>query len=153
MTEETATDAFDDVSGLGRGCPSRSEALIRRSVSEEEPEVPSIQRKEAKSRRSSSSLDNYLRRQLINVVFVGGCRKNLLSVAFKRAFYACGARRSRACAYLRARPRERHDPRVGECLEMVGPKFHLKSRQPFARRGNIVGMRPEWLALGKTDRA
>ena len=104
MTEETATDEFDDVSGLGRGCPSRSEALIRRSGSEEEPEVPSIQRKEAKSRRSSSSLDNYLQRQLINVVFTGGLSlKILLSKARSAHFYAAKMRRRRVRLPARAR--------------------------------------------------
>ncbi len=125
---ETAADTLEEISGWVGGCSSRSELLIRLSECEGEPEVPSIQRKEAKSRRSSSSLDNYLQRQLINVVFVGGCRKDLLGSAFIRAFYAREARHSRAFAYLRARPRERHNPRDGECLEMVGPKFHPKSR-------------------------
>ena len=87
---ETAADKFEEISGWVGGCCSRSELLIRLSECEGEPEVPSIQRKEAKSRRSSSSLDNYLQRQLINVVFVGGCRKDLLGSAFLRAFMRAG---------------------------------------------------------------
>jgi hypothetical protein len=35
---------------------------------------------------------------------------------------------------------------------MVASKFHPKSRRPFTRGGNIVGMEPERLALGKTDK-
>jgi hypothetical protein len=67
--EEEAMEEFSRVEG---GRVVGSSALIRRLGAEEAPEVPSIQRKEReKDNRSSSSLDNYLQRQLINVIFAG----------------------------------------------------------------------------------